>query len=76
MIDTASASAIDNYGLPITFLLIVISFAWYMLKTHKSERNEWRQDSKQNIDRYDERQKETTEVMRQLTSVIERGNKK
>lgn len=75
MIETFTG-LLDVYGLPIAFLGIVIYFFLNSVKTHKKERDEWRGDMKQTTDRYDDRQKETTEVLRQLTSVIQQVNNK
>ncbi len=67
---------IDVYGLPVAFLVVVIYFYISSTKVHKRERDEWRSDMKDTTSRYDERQKEATEVLRQLTAVIERIGKK
>jgi len=50
-------------------------YIWLLTKQHREERKEWREDQSKAIERRDVLTKENNEVLRQLTSVIERVNK-
>lgn len=59
--------------------LSLAAVGWYvyaLTKQHREERKEWRDDQSKAIERRDVIAKESNEVLRQLTSVIERVNKK
>ncbi len=58
--------------------LSLTAVGWYvyaLTKQHREERKEWREDQGKAIERRDILTKENNEVLRQLTSVIERVNK-
>lgn len=66
----------SDYGLPTAMLIFM---AWLFLtftKNHREERKEWREDSMKRAETSDIRQKETNEVLRTLTGVIQEINKK
>lgn len=63
-------STLENFGLPITFLGIMIFLFLKMLDQHKKERGEWRLDAKEGRSLQIDAQKETSEVIRQLTLAI------
>lgn len=35
---------LDNYGMPIAVIIGLSFLVWYIIKMHRSERQEWRQD--------------------------------
>ena len=62
---------LEKYGLPMLFLGITIFYLHGTVKHQRKERNDWREDHKVLTEKYDDRQKESNEVLRQLTAVIE-----
>lgn len=62
-------------GLPALSLSAVGWYVYALTKQHREERKEWREDQSKAIERRDVLAKESNEVLRQLTSVIERVNK-
>lgn len=61
---------LERYGLPVAFLAITIYFFAKSVKIHKEERAEWRTDQRSLSEVQNRTQKETNEVIRQLTAVI------
>ena len=66
----------SEYGVPTAMLIFM---AWLFLsftKTHREERKEWRDDAKIQLEKQTQAQKETNEVLRSLTGVIQEVNRK
>ena len=57
----------DLYGIPMMMIGMLSWFILYMAKSHRSERSEWRKDQSG-------LQKESNNVMRDLTKVITEVN--
>lgn len=64
---------LNDFGLPLTFIAVLVYAIWYMTKMHKTERGEWREDMKEINNRYHEGRKETNNVLRELMLVINRN---
>lgn len=62
----------EKFGATVFIIIVLIYFLVTLNEQHRAERNEWREDSNKNCDNFLESQKETTEVIRELTRVIER----
>jgi hypothetical protein len=68
MIDLTNA--LETFGLPIMFLLLMIYLFIKFTDQHKVERNELRKDIKDSTDKFYESSKETTSVIRELSNII------
>lgn len=68
----ALGSLFEEFGAVVFFLFVLIYFLISLNDQHRTEREEWRADSNRNSNNFLESQKETTEVIRELTRVIER----
>ncbi len=66
----------SEYGFPTAMVLVLIAFILLTQKNHREERNEWREDARGQADRSHQTQKETNEVLRSLTGVIQEINRK
>jgi hypothetical protein len=69
-------SILESFGLPIMFLFLMIYLFLKFTDQHRTERKEFRRDSKETSDKYHESAKETTHVIRELTAVIGNINNK
>jgi hypothetical protein len=63
-------NALETFGLPIMFLLLMIYLFIKFTDQHKVERNELRKDIKDSTDKFYESSKETTSVIRELSNII------
>jgi len=61
---------LEAFGLPIMFLFVMIYLFIKFTNQHRLERNDFRKDIKDSNDKYYESSKETTHVIRELSSVI------
>ena len=61
---------LETFGLPIMFLFVMIYLFIKFTNQHRLERNDFRKDIKDSNDKYYESSKETTHVIRELSSVI------
>lgn len=71
-------TVLEQFGLPIMFLFVMIYLFIRFTNQHRLERGEFRKDIKDSNDKYHESAKETTSVIRELSTVIHtinRGNK-
>ena len=71
-------TVLEQFGLPIAFLFVMIYLFIRFTNQHRQERSEFRKDIKESNDRYHESAKETTSVIRELSTIIHtinRGNK-
>ena len=76
MVEVGLLSIVADYGLPTAFAVFL---GWFLIqsnKNHKIERGDWRNDIKDSNDKYHSSQKDNTEVLRQLTAVIQNVNNK
>jgi len=61
---------LEQFGLPITFLFVMIYLFIRFTNQHRLERAEFRADIKDSNDKYHESMKETTNVIRELSTII------
>lgn len=61
-----------EFGAVAFFLFVLIFFLISLNDQHRAEREQWRIDFNNNSDKFLQSHKETTEVIRELTRVIER----
>ena len=67
---------LETFGLPIMFLFVMIYLFIKFTDQHRKERNDFRKDIKDSSDKYYETSKETTHVIRELSSIINAINRK
>ena len=67
---------LEAFGLPIMFLLLMIYLFIKFTDQHRKERGEFREDIKDSVNKYHESSKETTHVIRELSTVINTINNK
>jgi len=67
---------LEAFGLPIMFLLLMIYLFIKFTDQHRKERGEFRRDIKESNDKFYDSSKETTHVIRELSSVINSINRK
>lgn len=67
---------LEQFGLPIMFLFLMIYLFINFTNQHRKERGEFRKDIKDTADKYHEASKETTHVIRELSNVIHNINNK
>ena len=67
---------LETFGLPIMFLFVMIYLFIKFTNQHRKERSEFRADIKDSSNKYYETSKETTNVIRELSTVINTINRK
>jgi hypothetical protein len=65
-----------QYGLAGLVIAALFSFVIFLIKEHRAERDEWRTFYKDSVDQSFILQKETNEVIRELSSVIRVSNER
>jgi hypothetical protein len=60
----------SQFGLSGMVIAALFAFIWFLVNTHQSERKEWLAAYRDHGCRSDERQKETNEVIREISAVI------
>lgn len=63
---------LSDFGPVVFFLVVLIYFLIKLNEQHRNERTEWREDITRTSSEYLQSQRDTTEVIRELTRVIER----
>jgi len=63
---------LSDFGPVVVFLIVLIYFLIKQNEQHRNERTEWREDITRTSSDYLQSQKDSTEVIRELTRVIER----
>jgi len=66
--DIGTLSKFVELGLAGVAVVGLFALVFFLLKAHKKERDEWRQDA-------GERHQETTAVLKELTTVIDTANR-
>ena len=66
MIETLS-----NFGFPAVAFGVILWLLNRQLTLHRQERDEWRKEYEAMAQRYDDRQRETNTILRELTLVIQ-----
>lgn len=71
---------LDTFGLPISFIAVLVWFLVHIWKSHKAERSEWRKeqaewrtDQRKLQESTNETISKTNDVIRELTTVIARS---
>lgn len=59
----------SQFGLAGLVIAALFAFIWFLVNTHKAERAEWLESYREHGRRSDERQKETNEVIREISAV-------
>lgn len=67
---------LERFGLPTVLVFLMFYLFIRFSKNHRDERKEWREDFKKMDDRGYEEGKETREVLKTLTTVIDTINRK
>ena len=65
-----------NFGFSAVAFGVIVLLLMQMMKNHKEERGEWKDEMVQMNMRYDERQKETNTILSELHRVIDRVSNK
>jgi hypothetical protein len=63
-----------QFGLGGAVICALFALIWYLVEGHKSERKEWLAAYSQHSEMADNRQKETNEILREMTSVMAESN--
>lgn len=65
-----NVSTLADYGLSGLVIAALFAFIWFLVKEHKSERQEWISAYREQSQLMDARQTETNSVIRELVSVV------
>jgi len=71
-----------DYGIAGIFILAALFMIWYLLKSHRSERKEWREQSQENhndlkglYNKSIDEHSASREVMKELSTIIKTGKR-
>ncbi|NPV12727.1 MAG: hypothetical protein HPY57_13150 [Ignavibacteria bacterium] len=62
---------VENFSITAVTLGMLIYYVQYLLKQHKKERDEWREENQKNLDNMTRVIKENTDVLSGLKSLLE-----
>lgn len=69
-----NVTSLADYGMSGLVITALFAFVYFLIKEHRSERNEWITAYREQSVLMDERQSETNGVIRELVSVVRESN--